>query len=265
MTRSIHTVSDLDNDTLCRCAAHPACVVLRKGYEVLYPFNMEFCLLAGSMLYVMWKNVSRHMTGAHQAHDITLNMMRRGGILLGPVLGLLVLLTGSTVFVLYQMWVGQQSRRDTAFLLFYTFHLGLIPIMVLSSLSGAIIQRTQMKADGHSDDVKHELVQMKNPTRSLDVVLLLGAALGQLSLSYLSLVAGLSLGPNGIMGKLDLSFSMLSLLELLVQNVFIIQGLQTHDHVHAKRLELNPNGEKTARGQREKNIIYKVCFMFVLL
>ncbi|XP_057214787.1 proton channel OTOP3-like isoform X2 [Triplophysa rosa] len=249
--------TDWDNDTLCRCAAQPVCVVLRKGYEVLYPFNMEFCLLAGSMLYVMWKNVSRHTAGAHQAHNITLNVMRRGGILLGPVLGLLVLLTGGTVFVLYQMWVGQQARRDTAFLLFYSFHLGLIPIMVLSSLSAAIIQRTQMTADGHSDDVKHELAHMKNPTRSLDVVLLLGAALGQLSLSYLSLVAGLSLGPNGIMGELDLSFSILSLLELLVQNVFIIQGLQTHGHAHAKRLKNNSNRKKTARGQREENIIYK--------
>lgn len=220
---------------------------------------MEFCLLAGCMLYVMWKNVSRHITGAHQAHNITLNAMQRGGIVLGPVLGLLVLLTGGTVFVLYQMWVGQQDRRDTAFMLFYGFHLGLIPFMVLCSLTGAIIQRTQIMTDGHSGDVKHELAHMKNPTRSLDVALLLGAALGQLSLSYLSLVAGLSVGPNGIMGTLDLTFSILSLLELLVQNVFIIQGLQTHGRAHDQCQQKNSNRKKTPRGQKEKNTIYKVC------
>ncbi|XP_065128279.2 proton channel OTOP3-like isoform X1 [Paramisgurnus dabryanus] len=242
--------TDLSNSTRCRCAQR-ACVVLQKSCAVLYPFNLEFCLMAGCMLYVMWKNVGRRVTGGHQTQKITLHRLHDGGVLLGPVLGLLVLLTGVTVFVLYQVFVDRQAQRNTAFLLFYGFHLGLIPVMVLSTFVGTVIQTTQKMGEGHISDDGTQ--QVKNPTRSLDVVLLLGAALGQLSLSYLSVVAGLSLGPNGIMGNMDMSFSILSLLELLMQNVFIIQRLQSHPNQPHK----DSRCKKTEKGQKERNVTNK--------
>ncbi|XP_036427876.1 proton channel OTOP3-like isoform X1 [Colossoma macropomum] len=225
---------DLDdgNATGCHCGRQPACSALRKGYEVLYPFNMEFSLLAGCMLYVMWKNVGRHTTGTHSGHSqkITLRIVRYGGVLLGPVLGLLVLISGVVIFVLYQVWVGQRGRRIKAFLLFYGFHLGVMPLMALCSLAGTVVYRRKERLQGRGRGKKEEGGSAKNPTRSLDVLLLVGSGLGQLSLSYFSLVAALALGPRGLLGSLDLSYSLLSLLELVLQNVFIIQGLQEHTH-----------------------------------
>uniref|UniRef100_A0A8B9JDN9 Otopetrin 3 n=1 Tax=Astyanax mexicanus TaxID=7994 RepID=A0A8B9JDN9_ASTMX len=222
------------NASDCHCGKQPVCGSLRKGYEVLYPFNMEFSLLAGCMLYVMWKNVGRHVTGTHSGHaqKITMRIVHHGGILLGPVLGLLVLITGGVIFVLYQVWVGQRGRRLRAFLLFYGFHLSVMPFMALCSLVGMLVYRRKERLPSRGRDRKHEDPAVKNPTRSLDVLLLVGSGLGQLSLSYFSLVAALAEGPRGILGSLDLSFSLLSLLELVLQTMFIIQGLQEHTHPH---------------------------------
>ncbi|KAL6475746.1 hypothetical protein MHYP_G00167860 [Metynnis hypsauchen] len=222
---------DDGNTTDCHCGRQPVCSALRKGYEVLYPFNMEFSLLAGCMLYVMWKNVGRHMTATHSGHSqkITLRIVRYGGVLLGPALGLLVLISGVVIFILYQVWVGQRGRRIKAFLLFYGFHLGVMPLMALCSLAGTVVYRRKERLQGKEQGKgKEEGGSAKNPTRSLDVLLLVGSGLGQLFLSYFSLVAALAPGPRGLLGSLDLSYSLLSLLELVLQNVFIIKGLQEH-------------------------------------
>lgn len=169
----------------------------------------------------MWKNVGRRMSpGTHQhvAQKLTLRIVHQGGILFGPLLGGLVLTAGVTVFILYQVWVSQRQRRLTAFLIFYGFHLAVMPIMSLCCLAGMLVHKLERRAEerGH------------NPTRSLDVILLVGAALGQLALSYFSLVAALSVGTSGPLGGLDLSYSLLSLLELILQNIFIIEGLHRH-------------------------------------
>ncbi|XP_029621392.1 proton channel OTOP3 isoform X1 [Salmo trutta] len=214
----------LRNATLCQCSADTVCLFFRKGYEVLYPFNMEYYLMAGCMLYVMWKNVGRRMSPGsipHHAQKITLRIVHEGGILFGPLFGGLVLIAGVVVFILYQVWVNRGQHRPTAFLIFYGYHLAVMPIMSLCSLTGVLVHKLERRADerGH------------NPTRSLDVALLVGAALGQLALSYFSLVAALAVGPSGPLGSLDLSYSLLSLLELLLQNVFIINGLHRHPNL----------------------------------
>ncbi|KAM3859918.1 proton channel OTOP3-like [Diretmus argenteus] len=216
------------NLTFCQCRASAVCLIFRKGYEVLYPFNIEYYLMAGCMIYVMWKNVGRRMSpGPHQhvSQKLTIRIVHQGGIILGPVFGALVLIAGVAVFVLYQVWVSQRERRHTAFLIFYGYHLAVMPVMSLCSLAGMVLHKLERRAEegGH------------NPTRSLDVILLVGAALGQLSLSYFSLVAALAVGARGPLGGLDLSYSLLSLLELILQNIFIIEGLNRHPSLLAKR------------------------------
>ncbi|XP_072523690.1 proton channel OTOP3-like [Salminus brasiliensis] len=244
------------NASECHCGKQPVCASLRKGYEVLYPFNMEFSLLAGCMLYVMWKNVGRHVTGTRSGHSqkITLRIVRYGGILLGPVLGLLVLITGVVIFVLYQVWVGQRWRRLKAFLLFYGFHLSVMPFMALCSLAGILVYRRKERLPSRGRDRKEEDGAAKNPTRSLDVLLLVGSGLGQLSLSYFSLVAALAEGPRGILGSLDLSYSLLCLLELVLQSMFIIQGLQEHTHAH---LQEHSGQNKAEEETSEGNVNFK--------
>ncbi|XP_058477633.1 proton channel OTOP3-like [Solea solea] len=219
-----------DNATLCRCSASATCLIFRKGFEILYPFNIEYYLMAGCMVYVMWKNVGRRVSpGHHAAHKLTLRIVYHGGIIYGLVLGALVLLAGVTVFILYQVWVSQQQLRPTAFLVFYGYHLAVMPIMSLCSLAGMVVHRLERRAHegGH------------NPARSLDVLLLVAAALGQLALSYFSLVAALALGTSGLLGDLDLSYSILSLLELVLQNIFIIEGLHRHPDLLAKKKSRN--------------------------
>jgi len=219
------------NATYCQCSASAVCLIFRKGYEVLYPFNMEYYLMAGCMLYVMWKNVGRRTDPAHRPHapvslKLTLTAVYRGGVVVGPALGVLVLLVGVCVFVVYQVWVSQPGhRRLTAFLLFYGYHLAIMPLMSLGCVAGMLVHKLERRAQegGH------------NPTRSLDVALLVGAALGQLGLSYFSLVAAMEVGAPGPLGSLDLSYSLLSLLELMLQNIFIIEGLNRHPSLSRAR------------------------------
>uniref|UniRef100_A0A3B5A205 Otopetrin-3-like n=1 Tax=Stegastes partitus TaxID=144197 RepID=A0A3B5A205_9TELE len=215
------------NSSLCQCSGSAACLAFRKGFEILYPFNIEFYLMAGCMIYVIWKNVGRRMSPDphHAAKKFSLQVLCKGGIIFGPVFGGLVLVAGITVFILYQVWVSQRELRQTAFLIFYGYHLAIMPVMSLCSLAGVLVHRLERRAHegGH------------NPTRSLDVMLLVAAALGQLALSYFSLVAALAVGTQGPLGDLDLSYSLLSLLELILQNIFIIEGLHRHPHLLAKK------------------------------
>ncbi|XP_028989668.1 proton channel OTOP3-like [Betta splendens] len=219
-----------DNSTLCECSASAACLIFRKGFEVLYPFNMEYYLMAACMVYVMWKNVGRSTGPAHghATHTVTLRVAYGGGGgVYGLALGALVLSAGVTVFVLYQVWVSHPQLRLTAFLLFYGYHLAVMPVMCLCSLAGMLIHRLERRAR----EAAH------NPTRNLDVILLVAAAVGQFTISYFSLVAALAVGTEELLGDLDLSFSLLSLLELILQNIFIIEGLHRHPSLLAKKKE----------------------------
>lgn len=215
------------NSSLCQCSANAACLIFRKGFEVLYPFSMEFYLMAGCMLYVLWKNVGRPLSTIHHHVNkkLTLRFIYQGGIVYGPVFGALVLTAGITVFILYQLWVSNPQLRLTAFVLIYGYHLAVLPIMSFCSLLGLLVHRFERRA--------HEGTH--NPTRSLDVLLLVAAALGQLALSYFSLVAALAVGTRGLLGGLDLSYSLLCLLELFLQNIFIIEGLHRHPNLKAKK------------------------------
>uniref|UniRef100_A0A8C2YX49 Otopetrin 3 n=1 Tax=Cyclopterus lumpus TaxID=8103 RepID=A0A8C2YX49_CYCLU len=234
------------NSTLCQCTASAACLIFRKGFEVLYPFNMEFYLMAGCMVYVMWKNVGRGTSPDHRPHvneKLTLRAMYRDGVLYGLAAGALVLAAGVTVFILYQVWVSRRLLRHTAFLIFYGYHLAVMPAMSLCCLAGMLVHRLE----------RRENEAGRNPTRSLDVTLLVGAALGQLALSYFSLVAAMAVGTGGTLGDLDLSYSLLSLLELILQNIFIIEGLHRHPSLLAKRKERRRSNVFKVRRQKKTN------------
>ncbi|XP_038591978.1 proton channel OTOP3-like [Micropterus salmoides] len=242
-------ISDLAgfaNTTFCQCNATAVCLGFRKGYEILHPFNMEFYLMAGCMIYVMWKNVGRRMSSDHHhvTQKLTLSVVYKGGVIYGLVFGALVLGAGVSVFVLYQVWVSRRQLRLTAFLIFYGYHLAVMPIMSLCSLAGMVVYRLERRANeaGH------------NPTRSLDVSLLVAAALGQLALSYFSIVAALALERRGTLGDLDLSYSLLSLLELILQNIFIIEGLHRHPKLKKKEKQLSSIFKFKKKVAEERNV-----------
>ncbi|MBN3279259.1 OTOP3 protein, partial [Polyodon spathula] len=205
------------NVSRCQCGPDPVCASFKNGYKVLFPFNMEYSLTAGCMLYVMWKNVGRRVE-PHPPTPSGRLQLGASKIILGPFLGVMALLSGIFIFTVYQVKVGRATGRQLAFVLFYSYQLVVLPAMSLCSLAGVVICKLEEKA----------LDASLNPTRRLDALLLVGAALGQFSISYFSLVAALTTGLSGLLQSLELSYSLLSLNELLLQTLFIIEGLHRH-------------------------------------
>nr|AAI45614.1 Otop3 protein [Mus musculus]BAC67685.1 hypothetical protein containing twelve transmembrane-spanning domain [Mus musculus] len=198
----------------CMCLNTTVCEVFRKGYLMLYPFSTEYCLICCAVLFVMWKNVSRSLaahTGAHPNRS----PFRLHGTIFGPLLGLLALVAGVCVFVLFQIEASGPDIARQYFTLYYAFYVAVLPTMSLACLAGTAIHGLE----------ERELDTLKNPTRSLDVVLLMGAALGQMGIAYFSIVAIVATQPHELLNQLILAYSLLLILQHITQNLFIIEGL----------------------------------------
>uniref|UniRef100_A0A2K5CD26 Otopetrin 3 n=1 Tax=Aotus nancymaae TaxID=37293 RepID=A0A2K5CD26_AOTNA len=201
----------------CLCLNATVCEVFRKGYLMLYPFSTEYCLICCAVLFVMWKNVGRHVAHHMGAHPGIAPFHLHGAIF-GPLLGLLVLLAGVCVFVLFQIQASGPVIAFQYFILYYAFYVAVLPTMSLACLAGTAIHGLE----------ERELDTVKNPTRSLDVVLLMGAALGQMGIAYFSIVAIVATRPHELLNRLILAYSLLLILQHIAQNLFIIEGLHRH-------------------------------------
>ncbi|EQB77280.1 otopetrin-3 [Camelus ferus] len=225
------------NDTnSCLCLNVTMCEVFRKGYLMLYPFSTEYCLICCAMLFVMWKNVGRRLAPHAGAHPGTLPFHLHGAIF-GPLLGLLVLVAGVCVFVLFQIQAsGPAIARQ-------------FPAMSLACLAGTAIHGLE----------ERELDTFKNPTRSLDVVLLMGAALGQMGISYFSIVAIVATRPHQLLNRLILAYSLLLILQHMAQNLFIIEGL------HRRPLwEATPEGRAGNHFNWKRRALKEISLFLIL-
>ncbi|XP_036614057.1 proton channel OTOP3 [Trichosurus vulpecula] len=197
----------------CLCLNITICEVFQKGYLMLYPFSTEYSLICCATLYVMWKNVGRklshHVTGPGRPN------FHLHGAIFGPLLGFLVLVAGVCVFVLFQIQASGPSIAYQYFTLYYAFYVIVLPIMTLACLMGTVIHGLE----------EREMDTVKNPTRSLDVVLLMGAALGQIGISYFSIVAIVATDVQKLLNRLILAYSILIIIQHIAQNLFIIEGL----------------------------------------
>uniref|UniRef100_A0A667J5N9 Otopetrin 3 n=1 Tax=Lynx canadensis TaxID=61383 RepID=A0A667J5N9_LYNCA len=203
------------NDTnTCVCLNATVCEVFQKGYLMLYPFSTEYCLICCAVLFVMWKNVGRRLAPHAGAHPGTPPFHLHGAIF-GPLLGLLALVAGVCVFVLFQIEASGLAIARQYFILYYAFYVAVLPAMSLACLAGTAIHGLE----------ERELDTLKNPTRSLDVVLLMGAALGQMGIAYFSIVAIVATRPHELLNRLILAYSLLIILQHIAQNLFIIEGL----------------------------------------
>ncbi|XP_054391719.2 proton channel OTOP2 isoform X3 [Pongo abelii] len=134
----------------------------------------------------------------------------------GPVLGLLLFVVGLAVFIIYEVQVsGDGSRTRQALVIYYSFNIVCLGLTTLVSLSGSIIYRFDRRAMDHH----------KNPTRTLDVALLMGAALGQYAISYYSIVAVVAGTPQDLLAGLNLTHALLMIAQHTFQNMFIIESL----------------------------------------
>ncbi|XP_069510947.1 proton channel OTOP3 [Ambystoma mexicanum] len=210
----------------CSCIEKDYCRVFYQGYRTLYPFNLEYNLIGCSMLYIMWKNVGRKVIG-HATH--TLPHFRLHGVLFGPLLGMIALLVGACIFVMYQVRATSSTLTQQEFVFYYGYHIALLPVMTLCSLAGTIIHTLE----------ERQLDTHKNPTRSLDTVLLLGAALGQFAISYYSIVAVVATNTQEVVNCLNLTYSVVIIIQHIGQNIFIIEGLRKQPPVESSTAEEN--------------------------
>ncbi|OCT60659.1 proton channel OTOP2 [Xenopus laevis] len=198
----------------CQCSNH-LCHIFQTGYYYLYPFNIEYSLFASAMTYVMWKNVGREMDDQVAHHSRLSLCFCFKNMFAGFLFGGAVLLCGVVVLVIYKVKINLPNKLYRAHILFYSFNIVALALMSLGSLAGSIIYRFDKRhMDAH-----------KNPTRTLDVTLLLGAALGQYCISYYSIVAMVATSPGELINALNLLYSILMIVQLTLQNTFIIEGL----------------------------------------
>uniref|UniRef100_A0A4W5MVF1 Otopetrin 2 n=1 Tax=Hucho hucho TaxID=62062 RepID=A0A4W5MVF1_9TELE len=214
----------------CNCS-HSACAILEKAYYYLYPFNIEYSLFASAMAYVMWKNVGR-LVDEHNHHPLH---FRPKDVLVGPAVGLVMLGAGLGTFVIYEVDVekGNPGKRDTALMIHYVMNTVAVTLMSVSTVAGCAIYRLDQR----------DHVSGKNPTRSLDVGLLIGASIGQFTICYFTIVAVVGTGAKGHLNALNLAVSLLTVIQLCLQNIFIIEGLHRepfHEDMHQASVFTNP-------------------------
>ncbi|NXO64827.1 OTOP3 protein, partial [Phainopepla nitens] len=235
------------NETaLCTCPNSTICKIFQKGYILLYPFNTEYCLVCCSVLYVMWKNVGRRISDHHVPH--TKPKFKLQGVVFGPLLGTSAVIIGACVFMIYQIQVTSLVPSSQVFVIYYSYYIVLLPLMSVGAVIGTIIHALE----------KRELDTLKNPTRSLDVVLLMGAALGQIGMSYFSIVALVATDPRDLLNSLALSYSVLLIIQNITQNVFVIDGL------HRRRATPPGKEEDTKEEQNREAYIQRRLSMLEL-
>uniref|UniRef100_A0A674DZT8 Otopetrin 2 n=1 Tax=Salmo trutta TaxID=8032 RepID=A0A674DZT8_SALTR len=216
--------------SICNCS-HSACAVLEKAYYYLYPFNIEYSLFASAMAYVMWKNMGR-LVDEHNHHSLH---FRLKDVLVGPAFGLVMLVAGLGTFVIYKVDVekGDPGKRDTVLMIHYVMNTVAVTLMSVSTVAGCAIYRLDQR----------DHVSGKNPTRSLDVGLLIGASFGQFTICYFTIVAVVATGAKGHLNALNLAVSLLTVIQFCLQNIFIIEGLHrepVHEDMHQASVFTNP-------------------------
>ncbi|KAM7371925.1 hypothetical protein PAMP_009125 [Pampus punctatissimus] len=214
----------------CKCS-HTSCSIFKEAYYYLYPFVIEYSLFASAMAYVMWKNVGR-VADEHDHHKIK---FRLRDVFLSPVAGVLLVIAGLTTFIVYEMEMKKDNNganKDKALMMHFVMNIVIVTLMSVTTVIGCIIYKV--------DHRPH--VSEKNPTRSLDVGLLVGASLGQFIISYFTIVAMVATGAKGYLDRLNLAWAILMVIQLGLQNFFIIEGLhrEPFHEVHPITVVANP-------------------------
>ncbi|XP_041942890.1 proton channel OTOP2 [Alosa sapidissima] len=201
----------------CECS-HSACSIFEQASNYLYPFNIEYSLFASAMTYVMWKNVGRLVDGCHH-HRLRFHLR---DVLLGPISGLLVLVAGLVTFIMYKVDVQDKdpAKRDLALRMHYIMNSLAYVLMSAATVAGWVLFGLD----------RREYVSGKNPTRSLDVGLLLGASMGQFAICYFTIVAVVATGVQSEVDALNLASALLAIVQLCLQNGFIVEGLHRLPH-----------------------------------
>lgn len=181
------------------------------------------------MAYVMWKNVGRVVDdSSHHSVKFPPKDVR-----LGPVTGILLVVAGLVVFILYEVDITKEDKkkRNSALLIHFIMNIVIVSLMSVATIIGCIVYRLDHR----------EHVSEKNPTRSLDVGLLVGASIGQFMISYFTIVAEAATGARGHLNALNLAWAVLMVIQLGLQNYFIIEGLHREPFLVMQEAALHTN------------------------
>ncbi|XP_013912857.1 PREDICTED: otopetrin-2 isoform X1 [Thamnophis sirtalis] len=214
-----HRMVDLKEGIADNCGCKSQiCQIFKNGYFWLYPFNIEYSLFASAMIYVMWKNVGRIMDHhSNHIHHLKFKLFKRT-YFLGFIMGLLIMASGIAILIVYEIQINSKNKakvKNQVLTMYYTFNIVCLSLMSIISVGGSIVYRFD----------KRDMDREKNPTRTLDVALLMGAALGQYAISYYSIVATVASSPRDTINALNLTYSLLMIAQHTFQNIFIIEGL----------------------------------------
>ncbi|TEA34245.1 hypothetical protein DBR06_SOUSAS9310021 [Sousa chinensis] len=201
-----------DHTPPCNCTPPTLCSAISHGIYYLYPFNIEYQILASTMLYVLWKNIGRKVD-SHQRQKM---QFRSHGVMLGSVLGLTALAATIGVVVVYLIWIGRsKTGSESALIMFYLYAIILLVLMGAAGLAGIRIYRLD----------EQSLDESKNPARKLDADLLVGTASGSWLISWGSILAILFAESCPLYTWYNLPYSILVVVEKYIQNLFIIESI----------------------------------------
>ncbi|XP_053309643.1 proton channel OTOP2-like [Spea bombifrons] len=197
------------------CECKSKCTFSPTSYYYLYPFNIEYNLFAAALIFIMWKNVGRRIDdNSTQHHGIGPGVLQHVP-LLGLISGMSVLVIGLVMFIMYEVGRENTLKHWLSLSTFYFFHVVSLGLMSLANLVGIIIFRLDTRSMDND----------KNPSRTLDMTLLLSATLAQYAISYYSMIAMVATNPTTLLSCLTLIYSLLMIVQHSLQNVFIIEGL----------------------------------------
>ncbi|XP_021533270.1 proton channel OTOP1 [Neomonachus schauinslandi] len=201
-----------DHTPPCNCSPPTFCSAISQGIYYLYPFNIEYQILASTMLYVLWKNIGRKVD-SQQHQNI---QFRFPGVMAGSVLGLTVLAATIGIVVVYLIQIGRsKTKSELALIMFYVYAIALLMLMGAAGLFGIWIYRIDEKS----------LDESRNPARKLDADLLVGTASGSWLISWGSILAILCAEARPPYTWFNLPYSILVIAEKYIQNLFIIESI----------------------------------------
>ncbi|XP_040191357.1 proton channel OTOP1-like [Rana temporaria] len=191
----------------CNCTTN-LCKEFKKGIYYIYPFNIEYQILASAMLYVLWKNIGNKTD--YSQHKTTLKL---NGVLTGSILGLIVLAATIGVVVAYLLNIGlSKTNSEMALSVYYFYSIPVLSLMCIGSLLGLVMYKIERKP----------VVKEKSPSVKLDADMLVGSAIGSWIVSWGSILAIICAETNPAYTWYNLPYSILVIIEKYIQNLFII-------------------------------------------
>ncbi|KAJ1214117.1 hypothetical protein NDU88_001744 [Pleurodeles waltl] len=192
----------------CNCSTG-VCTAFSKAINYLYPFNIEYHILASAMLYVLWKNIGSKMKSHHQKQKCDIR-----GIASGSASGLVVLSTTIAVTVTYFLLIGRSKfHSELALSIYYLYCTLLLIIMSLTGVVALLIYKTGNR----------KLTVGKSPAIKLDAELLVGSSCGTWIMSWGSILAIIYADSHPVYTWYNLPCSIMLIIEKYIQNVFVIE------------------------------------------